>query len=429
MNIVILTIGTRGDIQPFVALGKGLKAAGHEVTLCTAQTFESLVAEQGLRYAYMNDGIIHLMDTTEGKAAIESRGKGFGLIKIVKPILRQVLAECWEAAQGAEVIVYHPKTLAGYHIAEKLNISVFMSLPLPAYTPTREFANPIFGRNIRLGGFFNRLSYYAITRLASAPYIGVINDWRQSIGLPPRGRLASEIVLSNGQPMPTLYSYSPHVIPTPADWPDTTIATGYWFLDLQTSWQPPADLVDFLNAGEPPVYVGFGSIAGTDPEGKARLVLAALEQSGQRGIVASGWGGLKADTLPKHVWMIEQAPHDWLFPRVKAVVHHGGAGTTAAGLRAGKPTIVCPFFGDQPFWGQRVYELGAGPKPIPQKNLTAQGLASAIHMAVSSPDMQQRAAALGEKIRAEDGVARAVAAIETTVQRQQQVRTGTISAV
>jgi sterol 3beta-glucosyltransferase len=424
MNIVILTIGTRGDIQPFVALGKGLKAAGHEVTLCTAQTFESLVSEYGLRYAYMNDGIIRLMDTAEGKAAIESSGKGFGLVKTVKPILRQMLDECWEAAQGAEVIVYHPKTLAGYHIAEKLNIQVFMSLPLPAYTPTREFANPIFGQNIRLGGWFNRLSHTMISRLVSAPYIGVINDWRQSVGLPARGRFASEIILPNGQPMPTLYSYSSHVVPTPADWPTTTVVTGYWFLDLQANWQPPAELVNFLEAGEPPVYVGFGSIAGSDPEGKTRLVLAALEQSGQRGIVASGWGGLKAETLPEHVLMIEQAPHDWLFPRVQAVVHHGGAGTTAAGLRAGKPTIICPFFGDQPFWGQRIYELGAGPKPIPQKKLTTQALADAIQIAVSNPDMQRLAATLGDKISAEDGVRQAVEVIEATVQRQQQARTG-----
>jgi sterol 3beta-glucosyltransferase len=367
----------------------------------------------------MNDGIVSLMDTDVGKAAIESRSKGFGLIKTVQPILRKMLDEAWEAAQGAGAIVYHPKTLAGYHLAEKLNVPVFMSLPLPAYTPTREFGNPLFGRTSLLGGLFNQFSY-GITRLASTPYIGVINDWRQSVGLPPRGRFASEIVLPNGQPMPTLYCYSPHVIPTPADWPATTVATGYWFLDLQTNWQPPAELVDFLNAGEPPVYIGFGSIAGTDPEGKARAVLAALEQSGQRGILASGWGGLKADTLPEHVFMIEQAPHDWLFPRVKAVVHHGGAGTTAAGLRAGKPTIICPFFGDQPFWGQRVYELGTGPKPIPQKKLTAMALADAIRTAVTSQDMRLRAALVGEKIRDEDGVATAVATLQATMTGQQQ---------
>ena len=415
MKTLILTIGTRGDVQPFVALGKGLQAAGHDVTICTAQTFESFIQENGLHYAYMNDGIIRLIDTSEGKEAME-RGSAFGLIQKVKPILRQMLDEAWRAAQSVEVIVYHPKTLAGYHIAEKRHIPVFMSLPLPAYSPTREFTNPLFGRSLRLGGVVNRLSYVT-TRAASAPYIGVINDWRQSVGLPPRGRFASEIVLPDGSPMPTLYCYSPHVIPTPTDWLPTTVATGYWFLDQQTSWQPPDELVDFLDAGEPPVYVGFGSISGSDAEGKGRIVLSALEQSGERGIIASGWGGLKADALPENVLMIEQAPHDWLFPRVKAVVHHGGAGTTAAGLRAGKPTVICPFFGDQPFWGQHVFDLGVGPKPIPQKKLTAEWLASAICTAVSSADMQQCATTLGEQIRAEDGVARAVEFITTTLQR------------
>ncbi len=410
MKICILTIGTRGDVQPFVALGKGLQQAGHEVTLCTAQTFENFVTENGLRYGYMNDELIRLMDSSEGKGAMEGkRGSGFGLIKKAKLILRKALDEAWEAAQGAEALVYHPKTLAGYHIAEKLNIPVFLSLPLPAYTPTREFVNPIFGTNIKLGGVVNRWSY-AVTRMASAMYGDVMNDWRVKIGLPPCARFANEMILPNRQAMPTLYPYSPNVIPTPADWPATTVATGYWFLDQQTEWQPPANLVDFLNAGEPPVYVGFGSIPTSDPQAKARVVLDAL--GSQRAILASGWGGLKADSLPNNAFMIEQAPHDWLFQRVIAVVHHGGAGTTAAGLRAGKPTVICPFFGDQPFWGQRVYNLGVGVQPIPQKKLTAENLGAAIRTVVSDREMQRRAKALGEKIRAEDGVARAAEIIE-----------------
>ena len=229
MNILILTIGTRGDIQPFVALGKGLKAAGHAVTVCTAQSFETFVRENGLDYAFMNDGIIQMMDTSAGKAAVE-KGSAFGLIAKVKPILRQMLDEAWQAAQTADLLIYHPKTLAGYHIAEKLQLPVFMSLPLPAYTPTSAFTNPIFGRSLHLGGFVNRLSYVT-TRAASSMYIDVINDWRRTHDLAPRGRFASEIVLPNGQPMPTLYSYSPQVIPTPPDWPATTVATGYWFLD------------------------------------------------------------------------------------------------------------------------------------------------------------------------------------------------------
>ncbi|MEO8394257.1 MAG: glycosyltransferase [Chloroflexota bacterium] len=415
MNILILTIGSRGDIQPFVALGKGLKAAGHDVTVCTAQTFEAFVSENGLRYATMTDELIRLGQTSQGKAVMDSGGKGFGLIQKVKPILRTMFDQAWDAASAAplDALIYHPKTLAGYHIAEKLKIPVFMSMPLPAYTPTRAFANPIFGINLRLGGTLNRWSF-AITRAASAPYLDVINDWRLAHGLSPRSRFASEIVLPDGRAMPTLYCYSPQVIPTPADWLGTTVATGYWFLDQPSNWQPSSALVDFLNAGEPPVYVGFGSMAGSDPQAKARLVLDALRQTGQRGLLASGWGGLKADALPKDVFMIDQAPHDWLFPRMKAVVHHGGAGTTAAGLRAGKPMIICPFFGDQPFWGQRIYELGLGAQPIPQKKLTAETLASALQTVVADRDMAQRAAALSEKICAEDGITRAVEIIERT---------------
>jgi sterol 3beta-glucosyltransferase len=415
MNVLILTIGSRGDIQPFVALGKGLKAAGHDVTVCTAQMFEPLVSEHGLDYATMTDEMIRLTDTVDGQRTLESGGKGFGLIKRVKPIIRQMFDQAWAAAQGTDVLVYHPKTLAGYHIAEKLKLPVFMSMPLPAFTPTAAFPNPILPPNLRLGGLFNRLSF-VVTRMVAMPFYSIIKGWRASVGLPPRWRFASEIVLPNGQPMPTLYSYSPLVVPTPPDWHPSTVATGYWFLEQRSDWQPPTDLLSFLNVDEPPVYVGFGSMPATDPEAKARLVIDALQKTGQRGILASGWGGLKASSLPQNVFMIDQVPHDWLFPRVKAVVHHGGAGTTAAGLRAGKPTVICPYFGDQPFWGQRVHALGVGPQPVSQKKLTVDNLASAIRSAVSDAEMQRRVAALGEKLRAENGVARAVSIIEQTIQ-------------
>ena len=410
MRICVLTIGTRGDVQPYVALGRGLQRAGHEVTVCTAQTFQELVVDNGLQYAFMNDGLIRLMDTAEGKGAMEGRrAQGFGLIKKARPLLRQALDEAWQAAQGTDLVVYHPKTLAGYHIAEKLDLPVILSLPLPAYTPTRAFPNPILGSGIRLGGIFNRWTY-AITRLASALYADVINDWRRAIGLPPRGRLANELVLPNGQPMPTLYPYSPQVVPTPSDWPGTTLATGYWFLDHDARWQPPSGLEDFLQTGEAPVYVGFGSIPSTDPEAKGRVVIEAL--GGRRAVLASGWGGMAVEALPDTVHMIEHAPHDWLFERVQAVVHHGGAGTTAAGLRAGKATVICPFFGDQPFWGRRVSDLGVGVPPIPQKSLDAVNLAEAIGRVVSDTAMQGRAARLGERIRDEDGVGRAIDFVE-----------------
>lgn len=385
----------------------GLKQAGHNVTLCTSDRFKISIIERGLNYAEMTDDLIKIIDTDEGRAAIESGGNSFSLIKKVKPIIRRMLDEAWVAAQEAEVIIYHPKALGGYHIAEKLGIPAFMSLPLPLYTPTSAFPNLMLP-NLKLGGWFNKLTY-KILPLLTAPYMDVVNQWRSEVlNLPPRSFLASELVRSNGQPVPVLYSYSQHVFPRPDDWPETTVATGYCFLDRIDNWQPPEDLVEFLVAGSPPVYVGFGSMAGRNPEKVTQIVFESLARAGQRGVIATGWGGLAVSDLPDNLFKIESIPHDWLFPQMVAVVHHGGAGTTAAGLRAGKPTVICPFFGDQPFWGRRVFELGVGPEPIPHKKLCVEKLANAIQVAVSDDNIRKRAAGLGEKIRAENGIARAV---------------------
>jgi sterol 3beta-glucosyltransferase len=194
------------------------------------------------------------------------------------------------------------------------------------------------------------------------------------------------------------------VFPTPEDWPTSVHNTGYWFLDEPGGWQPPKGLLDFLEGGPAPVYVGFGSVG--DPQQAAattRLVAAALQQAGQRGVLATGWQGMaQMDDLPEGIYMLESAPHSWLFPRMAAVVHHGGAGTTAAGLRAGVPSVVVPFSNDQFAWGQRVFELGVGAPPIPRKKLTAEKLARAIEFALGE-NLKNAAGELGVKIRSENG--------------------------
>jgi UDP:flavonoid glycosyltransferase YjiC (YdhE family) len=213
--------------------------------------------------------------------------------------------------------------------------------------------------------------------------------------------------------LPVLNGYSPAVIPPAPDWGDRVRVTGYWFLEPPADWTPPPALEEFLQAGPPPVYVGFGSMSSRKPEETAELVFAALKQAGQRAILLSGWSGLRAADVPPGVFMVESVPFQWLFPRMAAVVHHGGAGTTAAGLRAGVPSIVVPFFGDQPFWGRRVYDLGAGPRPIPRRQLTVERLALALRTAVTDESIRGHAAALGAKIRTEDGPRAAVEIIET----------------
>lgn len=408
MRILILTLGTRGDVQPYIALGLGLQAAGYDVTLATEAGFAGFVEERGLHFAPLHSELLSMLQSRAGKALVAGKGGQFKLLRQIWPMLRRMLDDEWALAQDADMVIYHPKALGGHSIAEKLGIPGVLALPLPLYSPTRAFPSLLLPFD-NLGSTLNRLSHHALLALTRISVGNVLNGWRKEVlGLPPLG---DELTL-HGRPLLRLYGYSAAILPTPNDWAGHSVATGYWFLDRPTDWQPAAALLDFLHAGPPPVYIGFGSMPAEDARAKAALVLEALDRAGQRGVLASGWGGLTATDLPSSVYLLDEAPHDWLFPQMAAVVHHGGAGTTAAGLRAGAPTVICPFFGDQPFWGRRVAALGAGPQPIHQRRLSAARLAEAIRAAVNDPALRQHAAALGTTIRAEDGVARAIEQIE-----------------
>jgi sterol 3beta-glucosyltransferase len=247
---------------------------------------------------------------------------------------------------------------------------------------------------------------------------GIVDECRQQmLGLP---KMAWGQYLRLNSPMvPIVYGYSRHVTPVPADWGDWLYVTGYWFLDQDQTWQPPAELARFLDGGPPPVYIGFGSMVDQEAEEVTQIVRQALAQTGRRAMLHGGWSQLGAGQLPESILRLEWAPHDWLFPRMAAVVHHGGAGTTAAALRAGVPNVIVPYFADQPFWGSRIEALGVGPKPIPRQKLTAGRLAEAIEIAINDEEMRHRSADLAQKIRAEDGVATAVPLIERLLDEQE----------
>jgi sterol 3beta-glucosyltransferase len=397
MRVVILTFGTRGDVQPYVALGVGLKAAGHDVTIATVAEFESLVTAYGLRPAILRGDFLKTAQAGNG------RGLSLKLIRQWVAMARDTLDDEWTSAQAAEVFIYNPAALGGYHIAEKLGVPAFAAFPTPLYTPTREFPSP-FIPAASLGPF-NKLSHNLLIAAGPALYRQPIAEWRREVlGLPP-ARGEREL---RGKPVPMLYAYSPAVVPRPSDWDHSAVVTGYWFLDAPADWQPPPALVQFLQSGPPPVYVGFGSMFMEAGPEKTAIVLKALRLAGQRAVLATGWGGLSPVDASDDIFVLEAAPHDWLFPQVAAVVHHGGAGTTGAGLRAGKPSVICPVVGDQPFWGRRVAALGAGPPPVPKATLTVERLADAIRRAVGDDGLRRRAAALGDVIRAEDGLGRAV---------------------
>lgn len=407
-------------MQPYVALGRGLQAAGHAVSLCTCEHFAGFVRDHGLDYQYMNNGFVDLIESVEGRSALEGMGSVPGTLKVlftlvpkVGPLQVQTQEDAWQAAQAVQpdLIVFHPKVAGAMDIAEELGVQVIMAPPFPQYVPTREF--PAVGLpDLQLGDAYRRFTYRLVHFLGNRIGGRPLRTWRRQSGLGRRPQALGMFTDGRGQAVPVLHGYSPHIIATPADWPPTALTMGAWTLPHGPDWSPPPALATFLAAGPPPVYVGFGSMAGRNPARVTAVVLEALKRSGHRGVLASGWGGLAALDVPPDVMVIDHAPHDWLFPQTAAVVHHGGAGTTQAGLRAGRPSIVCPFFGDQPFWGRRVHALGAGPAPIQQRRLTAARLADAIQTATTDPGIAAAAAATGRLLRAERGVEDTVEWIE-----------------
>lgn len=420
MNVLILTIGTRGDVQPHIALGVGLSAAGHEVTICTSPRYHGLFEERGPGFAPLSDDIVALVESAEGRAAIEDMSSlvsgvtaTVGLLRRHGDIQRKLVRDAWAATSAMEpdAIVYHPKMTCGLHFAEKLRIPAVITPLYPLFLPTSAYPNlglaPL-NLGASLTGLFNRTTHRIVRSLVRGISTRYFTDWRAEHSLPPLPRGHGILHDATGRRAAFMNAWSEHVAPNPPDWPGDVETTGYWFLDSPPDWTPSPNLASFLDAGPPPVYIGFGSMASRRPEHTTQIVLDAVARFGGRALLASGWGGLTAAALPDGVFRLESAPHDQLFPRCSAVVHHGGAGTTAAGLRAGRPTVICPFFGDQPFWGRRVYECGAGPEPIPQKKLTAPHLAAAIQSATETPSIRESARDLGCRIREEDGISRAI---------------------
>jgi sterol 3beta-glucosyltransferase len=304
-----------------------------------------------------------------------------------------------------------------FGLAEKFNIPLLQAYVFP-FSPTKEFPAAMVPKSVaNFGGGANRLSHQAFRQIMWQSSRAADTLMRQKVLNLPTAPFMGPYASATFNQLPAVYGFSPSVIPQPSDWKDAKV-TGYWFLDEGNTWTPPQALTDFLQSGPAPVYIGFGSMGSRKPEETANLVLEALAKTKQRAILLSGWNGMKSDNVPDSVFLVDSVPHSWLFPKVAGVVHHGGVGTTAAGLRAGVPTTIVPFFGDQPFWGARIAELGVGTQPIPRKNLTSDNLAAAIQTLVTDKGMKQRASDLGKKIRAEDGIANVLSVIKTLEKKQ-----------
>jgi len=416
VRIAIIAIGSRGDVEPYLALGKGLKKAGHDIRLISHSNFAELINPHGLEFWPVDVDVQEIAQSAE----MRERLGGGNFLKVMSLMAKEaeksahLLAKVGlSACQGMDMIC---SGMGGLYVAialaEKLDIPLIQAFYIP-FTPTKLFPSFLIPQlPFPTGGGFNRYSYHLARQVMWQGFRRADTLARQKeLELPAApfwGPYNEKRVNHN----PILYGFSPSVIPPPPDWGDDAHITGYWFLEPENEWIPSPVLMDFLQAGTPPVYVGFGSMSNSRPQETTKIVLEALVKTKQRGIILSGWGGMHSDDLPDSVFMVESAPFAWLFPRMAAVVHHGGAGTTAAGLRAGVPSVVIPFFADQPFWGQKVAELGVGPSPIPLRKLTVDRLSQAIHTAVNDPAIRQQATELSSKIMAEDGIAKAVAILE-----------------
>ena len=413
-TVLLLTLGSRGDVQPYVALGAVLAERGHDVTVSTGQGFDDLITKHGLSSAPLSIDMQAMLARPEITAAMGSLKGRLHALRSTQELMQRQLDDMWSVARqvAPHVIVYHPKAFLAPYFARALGVMAVPSYLQPAFAATGSFPSPLL-RLPSLGPLGNRLSGQAMIAMMRLGYRTMLRKWfprhpevsaRPGLdvvrGYHPKGRL-----------IPRLYAHSGHIVPKPMDWGADDHVTGYWFLTRASSWEPPSALADFLASGPPPVYVGFGSMPAVDAERTASVVVGALRQTRTRAILATGWGALCGAVSAEDLYVVESTPHDWLFPRCGAVVHHGGAGTTHEGLRWGRPTLVCPVFGDQPFWGRTVEEMGAGPVPIPLRSLNEDRFSAALrHLQAKS--VQQGALSLSGRIQREGGAEAAADLIE-----------------
>jgi sterol 3beta-glucosyltransferase len=421
MHIAISTFGTRGDVQPFIALALGLLQAGHQVTLVTSDTFTDWIQSYGVNAHPVHFDPQEIVRHPETQAVMKGRGNPIRAFRIMRDVMGHAsgaLEAFWQVAKKADFVVQSYGGVGALEVAEKLNLPSAIVHLFP-FTPTRAFPSPFLGSflsRFSLGDGYNRVTHIAMRQVLWSVVGGpMTNNWRKRLGLRAWRSYGDMYAQARRLQIPVLCAFSPTFFPKLPDWDETHHLTGYWFLHDSPAWQPSAELLHFVENGPPPVYIGFGSMNAGDGEEKVRLVLQALEISGQRGLILTGGGGLARGTESPNVLYVENVPHEWLFPQMAAVVHHGGAGSTGAGLRAGVPSIITPVVGDQYVWAKQAAKLGVGPKSPDLKSLTAEKLAEVIRIAIRNPDIRNRATQLGEKIRAESGVAQAVEIIERRV--------------
>ncbi|OAL01443.1 sterol 3-beta-glucosyltransferase [Phaeosphaeriaceae sp. SRC1lsM3a] len=418
--IVCLTIGSRGDVQPYISLCKELIKEGHKPRIATHAEFEPWIRKHGIDFAPVDGNPAELM-----RICVEHGMFTFNFMKEANSKFRgwldDVCSSAWRACQGADVLIESPSTMAGIHIAEALEIPYFRAFTMP-WTRTRAYPHAFSVLEKKMGGGYNSITYITFDTIFWTAISGQINKWRRR----ELGLQSTSLAKMQANLRPFLYNFSPHVVPPPLDWPDWIRVTGYWFLDEADGYEPPAELTAFIEKARKDekklVYVGFGSIVIDDPAALTKTVVDSVLKADVRCVLSKGWSD-RLETkdasrpeipLPPEIYQIQAAPHDWLFKQMDAAVHHGGSGTTGASLRAGIPTIIKPFFGDQYFFAQRVEDMGVG---IWLKKVNTSVFSRALWEATNSQRMIVKAKVLGHKIRKDNGTQVAVQTIYRELDR------------
>lgn len=419
--ITLLTSGTRGDAQPVVALGLGLRAAGRPVRLAAPPAFGPFIAPSGLDFAPVDGNPSDLLARPDAHAALNDSGNPVATLRgtlrylrEARPVYRRMLDNAWAACQGSSALVVGLPTMWGEAIAEALDVPLVWGLLQP-FARTRAYPSALLPMRPRVGRAGSLLSHLLVEQAIWLPWRGIVNAWRaRTLKLPPAPLLHPYRALY-GPGASALYGYSPAVAPRTADWPGGHRVTGYWFWDRGADWRPPAGLEAFLAASPAAVSVSFGTAALREPTATLPRVVDAVARAGARAVIAAPAALHPLLSAGGRIFPIEAAPHDWLFARVAAAVHHGGAGTTGYSLRAGLPTLVIPHATDQFFWGGRIAALGAGPPPLALPALTADRLAGALRRLIDDADLRASAQRLGRLIQAEDGVSLAARIIDSAL--------------
>lgn len=414
MTIGLLCVGTTGDLNPFMAIALKLQDQGHRVRLATHAEYRDKVLSRGLEFYPLGGdpkALSEFMVKSKG-SILPSLGSANDALEMV-PMLKEIVYSTWKAmsqpdpessqAFRPDALIANPPAYGHIHIAEKLQIPLIMTIPQP-WIKTKAFAHPLSASHYKRSWSKRNELTYALIR--HVEWVGIkywINPFRHSIGL---NTMHYEQYKQYVTQSPYLFTWSPHLIPKPKDWGDKVDIVGTVRLPedhLIASYDPSDELQTFLNAGPAPIFIGFGSMVMSSPERLRKMIFQAAVQANRRVILQSGWTDFsKGSTPPENVFVIGRAPHSWLFEKVSAVVHHGGAGTTAAGLYAGKPTFIVPFFGDQFFWGQAVMRAKVGVKPKTVSKLTTAYLVKAFQ-ALTSDTLQENAKQMQTLMNTETG--------------------------